>query len=151
PMPQSGRRPLHDSSARPASISTPIYNSNANSTNDNISPSSAARARLQKKTRVSPAQPNPSPIGPTINTALQNPVLRSTASDYPLREHENYGYGNSPTYSRHSPGGIPPPIPGKVPIAMGQEDWRRDPLSEELSRIDIGVGGGRTRRTRFGG
>ncbi|KAL8879427.1 MAG: hypothetical protein Q9198_002952 [Flavoplaca austrocitrina] len=151
PMPQSGRRPLYDSSARPVSISTPIYNSNANSTNDNISPSSAARARLQKKTRVSPAQPNSSPIEPTVNTALQNPVLRSTASDYPLREHENYGYGNSPTNSRHSPGGIPPPIPGKVPIAMAQEDWRRDPLSEELSRIDIGVGGGRTRRTRFGG
>ncbi|KAI4272607.1 MAG: hypothetical protein L6R38_006558 [Xanthoria sp. 2 TBL-2021] len=150
PMPQSGRRPLHDGSARPASISTPIYNSNANNAADNISPTTAARARLQKKTRVSPAQPNSSPIVPTVNTALQNPVLRTTASDYPLREHENYGYGSSPTYNRHSPSGIPPPIPGKVPIAMGQEDWR-DPLSEELSRIDIGVGGGRARRTRYGG
>ncbi|CAO1603074.1 hypothetical protein XANCAGTX0491_006666 [Xanthoria calcicola] len=148
PMPQSGRRLLHDNSARPASISTLTYNSNANNAMENISPTTAARARLQKKTRGSPAMPNSSPVVPTVNTALQNPVLRSTASDYPLQEHENYGYGSSPTYSRPSPGGIPPPIPGKVPIAMGQEDWRRDPLSEELSRIDIGVGGGRARRTR---
>ncbi|KAL8672383.1 MAG: hypothetical protein Q9168_003156 [Polycauliona sp. 1 TL-2023] len=151
PMPQSGRRQPHDGSARPASISTPLYSSNAGNTTENISPTTAARTRLQKKTRISPAQPNSSPIVPTVNTALQNPVLRSTASDYPLREHENYGYGSSPTYSRHSPSGIPPPVPGKVPIAMGQEDWRRDPLSEELSRIDIGVGGGRTRRARYGG
>ncbi|KAL8725561.1 MAG: hypothetical protein Q9166_007284 [cf. Caloplaca sp. 2 TL-2023] len=150
PMPPSSRRPLHDSSARPASISTPIYSSNANSIPENISPTTAARARLQKKTRMSPAQPNSSPIIPTVNTALQNPVLRSTASEYPLGEHENYGYGSSPTYNRQSPTGIPPPVPGKVPIPMGQEDWRRDPLSEELSRIDIGVGGGRTRRTRYG-
>ncbi|KAL8779913.1 MAG: hypothetical protein Q9213_006711 [Squamulea squamosa] len=151
PMPPSGRRPLHDSSARPASISTPTYSSTANNVSDNISPTTAARARLQKKSRMSPAQPNSSPIVPTVNTALQNPVLRSTASDYPLQEHENYGYGSSPTYSRHSPSGIPPPIPGKVPIAVGQEDWRRDPLSEELSRIDIGAGGGRMRRTKYGG
>lgn len=151
PMPPSGRRPLHDSSARPASISTPIYSSNANNVPENISPTTAARARLQKKIRMSPAQPNSSPVVPTVNTALQNPVLRSTASDYPLQEHENYGYGSSPTYNRPSPSGVPPPLPGKVPIAMGQEDWRRDPLSEELSRIDIGVGGGWTRRTRYGG
>ncbi|KAL8774595.1 MAG: hypothetical protein Q9209_000969 [Squamulea sp. 1 TL-2023] len=151
PMPPSGRRPPHDSSARPASISTPLYSSTAKNVSDNISPTTAARSRLQKKTRMSPAQPNSSPIVPTVNTALQNPVLRSTASDYPLQEHENYGYDSSPTYSRHSPSGIPPPIPGKVPIAMGQEDWRRDPLSEELSRIDIGVGGGRMRRAKYGG
>ncbi|KAL8894642.1 MAG: hypothetical protein Q9207_008449 [Kuettlingeria erythrocarpa] len=150
PMPRASPRVPHDT--RPASISTPTYNMNASNMPENISPVSAARARLQKKTRVSPAHPTSSPIVPTVNTALQNPVLRSTASDYPLREHENYGYGSSPTYSRHSPGaGIPPPVPGKVPIAMGQEDWRRDPLSEELSRIDIGVGGGRTRRSRYHG
>ncbi|KAL8717705.1 MAG: hypothetical protein Q9225_005082 [Loekoesia sp. 1 TL-2023] len=151
PMPRSSPRVPHDSSARPASISTPTHNHNANSMPENISPVTAARARLQKKTRVSPTHPSSSPAVPTINTALQNPVLRSTASDYPLQEHENYGYGNSPTYNRPSPTGIPPPVPGKVPIAMGQEDWRRDPLSEELSRIDIGVGGGRMRRTRYGG
>lgn len=148
--PQGARTP-HDASPRPASISTPTYNSGANNMPDNISPVTAARARLQKKTRVSPAQPSSSPIVPTVNTALQNPVLRSTASDYPLREHENYGYGSSPTYNRPSPTGVPPPVPSKVPIGMGQEDWRRDTLSEELSRIDIGVGGGRSRRSRYHG
>ncbi|KAL8927045.1 MAG: hypothetical protein Q9208_002591 [Pyrenodesmia sp. 3 TL-2023] len=151
PMPRASPRVPHDSTARPASISTPTYNMDANNMPENISPVSAARARLQKKTRISPAHPNSSPIVPTLNTAPQHPIPRSSTSDYPLREHENYGYGSSPTYSRHSPGGIPPPIPGKVPIAMGQEDWRRDPLSEELSRIDIGVGGGRMRRSRYHG
>ncbi|KAL8692792.1 MAG: hypothetical protein Q9218_002263 [Villophora microphyllina] len=149
PMPPSSRRPMYDT-ARPASISTPTWSSNTNSISDSISPTTAARARLQKKTRVSPTHPNSSPIVPTVNTALQNPVLRSTASDYPLQEHENYGYGSSPTYGRPSPSGIPPPVPGKVPMGMGQEDWRRDPLSEELSRIDIGVGGSRTRRIGYG-
>ncbi|KAL8934392.1 MAG: hypothetical protein Q9216_005935 [Gyalolechia sp. 2 TL-2023] len=151
PMPRSSPRIPHDASTRPASISTSPYNQESNNTPDSISPVTAARARLQKKTRISPAHPNSSPAVPMVNTALQNPVLRSTASDYPLREHENYGYGSSPTYNRPSPTGIPPPVPGKVPIGMGQEDWRRDPLSEELSRIDIGVGGGRTRRNRYGG
>ncbi|KAL8964503.1 MAG: hypothetical protein Q9183_004405 [Haloplaca sp. 2 TL-2023] len=169
PMPPSSRRTLHDASSRPASISTPAYstspkhmpystspnNNTPYSTSpsampDNISPTTAARARLQKRTRVSPAHPNSSPIVPTMNTTSQNPVLRSAASDYPLRENENYGYGSSPGYGRHPPAHAPP-VPGKVPIGtgMGQEDWRRDPLSEELSRIDIGVGGGsRGRRWR---
>lgn len=114
PMPQSSRRPLHDSSARPASASTPGYSNSPNNATENISPTSAARSRLQKRTRASPAQPSSSPIVPTVNTALQNPVLRSTASDYPLQEHENYGYGNSPTCGRPSPSGVPPPVPGKV-------------------------------------
>lgn len=151
PMPRPSPRVLHDTSTRPASISTSPYSQDVNGTTDNISPVTAARARLQKKSRVSPAHPNSSPAVPMVNTALQNPVLRSTASDFPLKEHENYGYGSSPTYNRPSPTGIPPPVPGKIPIGMGQEDWRRDPLSEELSRIDIGVGGGRTRRNRYGG
>ncbi|KAL8989623.1 MAG: hypothetical protein Q9177_001533 [Variospora cf. flavescens] len=140
PMPRASPRIPHDSRARPSSISTPTYSCSPNTIPDNISPVTAARARLQKKTRASPAQPNSSPNVPTVNTGLQNPVLRSTASDYPLREHENYGYASSPTYNRPSPSGIPPPLPGKVPIGMGQEEWRRDPLSEELSRIDIGIG-----------
>ncbi|KAL8950512.1 MAG: hypothetical protein Q9222_003451 [Ikaeria aurantiellina] len=151
PMPPSSRRGPHDDTARPASISTPMYSQDRTNINESISPTNAARARLQKKTRVSPAHPHSSPAVPTVNTALQNPVLRSTASDYPLQEHENYGYGNSPTYHRPSPTGRPPPVPGKVPMGMGQEDWRGDPLSEELSRIDIGVGGGRARRNRYGG
>ncbi|KAL8735513.1 MAG: hypothetical protein Q9181_002756 [Wetmoreana brouardii] len=150
PMPPSSRRQPHDVSARPASISTPVYSSTTNNIAENISPTTAARARLQKRSRASPAQPNSSPVVPTVNTALQNPVLRSTASNYPLQEHENYGYSSSPTYNRPSPTGIPPPVPGKVPIGMSQEDWRRDPLSEELSRIDIGVGGTRMRRSGYG-
>ncbi|KAL8931259.1 MAG: hypothetical protein Q9211_007103, partial [Gyalolechia sp. 1 TL-2023] len=153
PMPRSSPRVPHDGSARPTSISTPPYSQDSNSTPEAISPTrTAARARLQKKSRISPAPPNSSPAVPLVNTALQNPILRSTASDYPLQEQENYGYGGSPTYNRPSPTAIiPPPVPGKVPMGMGPEDWRRDPLSEELSRIDIGVGGGRMRRSRYGG
>ena len=157
PMPPSSRRPPHDAQARPHALSTPTYNPNISVTPENISPTNTSgRARLQKRTRRSPAHPTSSPVVPTVNTALHNPVLRSTASDFPLREHENYGYGSSPNYNdspsyggRPSPSGIPPPVPGKVPIGAAQEDWRRDPLSEELSRIDIGVGGGRARR-RYG-
>jgi hypothetical protein len=68
-----------------------------------------------------------------------------------LREHENFGgYRSSPTYARGSPGNIPPPVPEKVPINAAQEDWNT--LSEEMRRIDIGVGGGerRNRRGRYG-
>ncbi|KAL9612392.1 MAG: hypothetical protein Q9167_002986 [Letrouitia subvulpina] len=150
PMPPSSRRHPHDPAARPQPIST--FSSAPPPPPENVSPTAAAAARnrLQKKSRASPAQPNSSPVVPTVSTALQNPVLRSTASDYPLKEHENYGYGSSPTYARTSSGGIAPPVPSKVPLGVGQEDWGRDALSEELRRIDIGVGGGRARRTRYG-
>jgi len=75
---------------------------------------------------------------------------RTSTSEYPLREHENYGYGSSPTYARSSPTG-PPPVPAKVPIAAGQEDYGMSALSEEMKRIDIGVGvgAGRARRNRY--
>ncbi|KAL8741079.1 MAG: hypothetical protein Q9190_006274, partial [Brigantiaea leucoxantha] len=148
PMPPSSRRQAFDTTAYPApralTISTstpsPMYShphSHSHPSPEHISPTANARARLQKKTRVGPAQPNSSPIVPTVNTALQNPVLRSTASEYPLKEHENYGYGD--VYGHN--GGAPPPVPSKVPVmAMGQEDWGsgNDALSEELRRIDIG-------------
>lgn len=42
-------------------------------------------------------------------------------------------------YPRISPGNVPPPVPGKVPIGGGKEDWG-DALSEEMRRIDIGSG-----------
>ncbi|CAD6567230.1 MAG: hypothetical protein ASARMPRED_000555 [Alectoria sarmentosa] len=42
--------------------------------------------------------------------------------------------------SRVSAGNIPPPVPGKVPIGVGKEDWRTDALSEEMRRIDLGSG-----------
>ena len=147
PMPATGRRPL--SEARPNAMSSPTYASSAN-----ISPGSAERSRLQKKSRLNMAQPASSPIVPTLKTSTppRGAMSRSSATDYPLREHEDHGYReSSPSYGDRSHGGLPPPIPGKVPIGSGQEDWGRDALSEEMSRIDIGVGSGhRTRARRYG-
>ena len=148
PMPAAARRTPTDVPVRPNPMVTPAY---AHSS-DPISPTSAARSRLLKKSRLAIAQPVSSPAVPTINTNPRQGMSRANASDYPLREHENYGYGNSPTYARTSPGGIPPPIPGKLPLsaATGQEDWGMNALSEEMRRIDIGAGQGRSRRTRYG-
>ncbi len=145
PMPNA-RRPLAE--ARPNSMSSPIISHS----NENTPPTSATRARLQKKSRGGMPQPASSPIVPTLNTtASRRPMPPSSASDYPLRENENHGYGSSPTYAKRSPGGFAPPIPAKVPIGSGQEDWGMNALSEEMSRIDIGVGGGqRPRRSRYG-
>lgn len=146
PMPPAGRRPLRDGAVRPHSISTPIY---AHSP-DTVSPSSAPRNRLQKRLMVTPTQPNSSPAVPTIHSMARS-FPRASTSDYPLREHENYGYGGgSPHYARAPPTG-PPPIPAKLPIAAGQEDYGALSLSEEMRRIDIGVGAGsgRTRRSRY--
>lgn len=153
PMPASARRATTETSPRPNPLVTPAY---AHSS-DPISPTSAARSRLLTKSRQAMAQPASSPAVPTIstNTTRMN-MPRSNASDYPLREHENYGYGSSPTYARSPPGGVPPPpIPGKVPLSAGssgQEDWGMTALSKEMRRIDIGVGGGvgRARRSRYG-
>ena len=151
PMPASSRRPLHDTTARPHSVSTPIY---AHSPDSNASAS--GRARLQKKSRVPMEQttplPNSSPMAPRVDTHSYHSTPRASPNAYPLREHENYGYGSSPTYAKSSPGGLPPPVPGKIPMTAGQEDWGRDALSEEMRRIDIGVGGGqsRARVRRFG-
>ena len=144
PMPPASRPPL--SEARPHSISTPVY---AHSP-ENGSPNSAGGNRLQKRPLGGSGQPASSPIVPTLNTTPRSSPLRPGASDYPLREHENFGgYGSSPTNARGSPGNIPPPVPGKVPINAGQEDWNTSALSEEMRRIDIGVGG-RNRRSRYG-
>ena len=162
PMPASSRRPLHDTTARPHSVSTPIF---AQSPDPSGPPS--GRARLQKKSRVSVEQalplPNssplaprmnhsPSPLAPRIDTNSYHSTPKASPSAYPSREPENHGYGSSPTYARNSPGGLPPPIPGKIPITAGQEEWGGDALTEEMRRIDIGVGGGqsRVRRSRFG-
>jgi len=146
PMPPVGRRPLRDGAVRPHSISTPIYAQSP----DSVSPSSAPRNRLQKRLMGMSTQPNSSPAVPTLHS-MPRSLPRSSTSDYPLREHENYAYGGgSPHYARASPTG-PPPIPAKLPIAAGQEDYGALSLSEELRRIDIGVGAGsgRTRRSRF--
>ena len=147
PLPSASRPAL--SEVRPHPVTTPVYAHGP----DNGSPISGGRGRLQKKPHAATAQPASSPIVPTLNSKPRSSPLRSAVSDYPLRERENYGgYGSSPTYARTSPGNIPPPIPGKVPIHAGQEDWSMSALSEEMKRIDIGVGGGqgRNRRSRYG-
>ncbi len=152
PMPASSRRPLHGTTARPHSVSTPIF---AHSPDSNAS-ASGNRARLQKKSRVPVEQATPpfnsSPLAPRIDTNTYHSTPRVSPSAYASREPENYGYNISPTYMRSSPGGVPPPIPGKIPISAGHEEWGRDALSEEMRRIDIGVGGGqsRARKSRFG-
>ena len=143
PMPLSTPRAPRDGVGRP--MPNPIYTQLPNPT----TPLSGGRNRLQKKSRVSPTQPMPNANFST--PPMVNPDPRVSPSDYPLREREspNYGYGSSPTYARGTSG--PPLVPSKVPIARGQEDWSTDPLSEEMRRIDIGVGGGgRQRRSRFG-
>lgn len=152
PMPASSRRALNDTTARPHSVSTPIYTHSP----DSSASVSGSRARLQKKSRVPGEQATPpantSPLAPRIDTNSYNSTPRASPSAYALREHENYGYGSSPTHTRSSPGVIPPPVPGKIPMTAGQEEWGRDALSEEMRMIDIGVGGGqsRVRRSRFG-
>ena len=139
PMPNSSPRPPRETVIRPQLISTNVHAYSA----DSISPTTAARNRLQKKTRASPTHYSSSPVLPTANG--------SPSTHSPLRENINYGHGNSPIYARSSPG-APPPIPAKIPIGRAQEDWESHALSEEMSRIDIGVGsgGGRARRSRYG-
>lgn len=147
PMPNSGPRPPRETVIRPHSIATTVHSYSTN----NVPPTAAVRTRLQKKTRALPMHANSSPILPVSNG--------TPPSTYPLREHVNYGMsGSSPGYSWDSPNG-PPPVPAKVPLAVGtgQEDWvmngETSALSEEMRRIDIGVGpgsGGRVRQSRYG-
>ena len=141
PMPNSSPRPPRETVIRPQPFATTTH---AYST-DSTSPTTATtRVRLQNKCRTSVGLPASSPAVPTVNSN----------SSSPLRENVNYGYGNSPSYSRNSPIAIPPPIPAKVALlGSGQEDWGSSALSEEMKRIDIGVGAGgssRVRRSRFG-
>ena len=141
PMPNSAPRPPRETVIRPHSVATTFQ---ASTSADSTSPTSATRNRLQKKTRLSPTHAHSSPV---------LPVSHSGASPaYPLREHVNYGLSSSPGYMRSSPAG-PPPVPAKIPMGAGQEDWGTDSLSEELRRIDIGVGAGsgRARHNRNGG
>ncbi|MCJ1389014.1 hypothetical protein MMC18_001867, partial [Xylographa bjoerkii] len=133
PMPNSAPRPPRQTVIRPHSIATTVHSYSV----DSVSPTTTGRNRLQKKARMSPTHANSSPV---------LPISDSTPPSFPLREHVNYGLSNSPTYSRSSPS-APPPVPAKIPMSTGQEDWGTDALSEEMRRIDIGVGVG-TARTR---
>lgn len=152
PMPLSARRSPHDRSPRPHSSSTSIYAQSPLST----SPANfASRAQLQNRPYGSPSQPSSSPVVPTVHTYVaRSSMPRASVSDYSLPSIETHGYsqGASP-YSRGSPGyGVPPPVPGKIPIASGERVMGMSALSEEMSRIDIGVGGGQTRsrRSKYG-
>lgn len=152
PMPPSGtRRAIQDTPTRPHSIATPIY---AHSPE----PTSAGRNRLLKKSRVSPAHPASSPSVPTLanenSYTSRMAMTRASKTDYPIREYGNGSDGSPGSNVRDSPG-LPPPVPGKIPIPAGprnDDDMSLSVLSEEMRRIDIGVGGGqpRSRRSRFG-
>lgn len=152
PMPLSSRRSPHDRPARAHSSSTPVYAHSPHST----SPASfASRALLQNRVHGSPSQTSSSPIVPTVHTYVaRSSMPRASVSDHSLPGIETHGYGQTgSTYSSGSPShGIPPPVPGKIPIASGERDMGMSALSEEMRRIDIGVGGGqaRSRRSRFG-
>ncbi len=86
------------------------------------------------------AQPMPPagrrPLNEARTQSASTPLFAHNTRNSPL---------NSPSrnrlqqYPRTSPGNIPPPVPGKVPIGGGKEDWG-DALSEELRNIDIGSG-----------
>ncbi|KAF8543601.1 hypothetical protein BDD12DRAFT_190191 [Trichophaea hybrida] len=83
------------------------------------------------------------------------------------RGHENYGYRSSQHrssgmevgyYRRGGGGNAPPPVPAKVPLQNGHRGHPAEEefaLSQELSLISIGVGGGgshgggRARRARY--
>ena len=130
--------------ARPGIVPAPAMPHSA----DDVSPTMAAgRNRLQK--RHQPPRPAPVAHAGAFHSSPAIP-LRSedyTPPHYPLREHANgYGYNSSPLHPRSSPGGMagPPPVPAKVPLTGGQEQWGlAGSLSEEMSRIDIGMGSGR--------
>lgn len=141
PMPPSSRRP-RQSASRPQSIAGPVYSN----TNDPQTPNSVPRNRLQKGVRGQASSPalTSSPAGPY--TSNHSTPRSMAVADSPLREHENYGRGNSPSYSPYGNGnGVSPtrapPIPAKIPVQTGRDDYSA--LSEELSTIDIGSVGRR--------
>ena len=147
PMPATSRRPQLDTTGRPHSIST----SPSGLYSEDISPSSSARARLQKRNPNLLAHPASSPIVPTIHSASRGSPLRNQTSDYPARRDDPNSLHNTDPYSQQLPVDNPPPIPGKIPLPPGQDEWSNRSLSEEMSRIDIGVGGStRPRRNRNG-
>ena len=109
-----------------------------------------------------PEQKTPTRRGPDVTVRFRNSPQGAQPMPYagrrPINESRTqsassplYGYSprNSPStppnrnrgqhYPRVSPGNIPPPVPEKVPMGAGKEDWG-DALSEEMRRIDIGSG-----------
>lgn len=104
-----------------------------------------------------PEQKTPTRRGPEVTVRFRNSPQGAqpmpSAGRRPLNEARTqsastplYALPNSPNRnslqqnSRVLPGNVPPPVPGKVPIGRGKEDWGTDALSEEMRRIDIGSG-----------
>ena len=164
PMPNSSPRPPRETVIRPHSIATTAHSYSA----DNVSSSTIAvkSNRLQKKSHVSIIHPTSSPAVPTLNHHDYD-FASAHSPSYPLREHVNVNYGhNGISPSSHgrnaggspispiSPAAAPPPIPAKIPVHRGQEEWDSsgsNALSEEMKRIDIGVGSGYGTGTGSGG
>ncbi|KAI9820403.1 MAG: hypothetical protein M1826_000929 [Phylliscum demangeonii] len=161
PMPPAARRAPRDSLSRPSSLSGPVYPQHS----DPSTPSSATRTRLQKRAPPAHSAPAPhlysSPLAPHGSFhSTPRSALRTTPSRSPLPEHEPYAaadrsppaspydgdYDYDYDYGRHAASTAPPPIPAKVPLRSGRDDFAALSLSEELSTIDIG--GGRRRIAR---
>ena len=153
--------------ARPSSMSTPTYGSSPaptpiHSSPASVSPPKFGRNRLQKSQPPRPftqsSYQQHASSSPSVPQASQHnsspsfePLHRNSVSEYPLREHQNYGNGynsspRSPAYPRGAP-----PIPAKIPIQKGFSDSGNDryggfghvdALTAEMNSIDIGVGNG---------
>jgi hypothetical protein len=144
---------------------------------------SPGRHRLQKKSARGAYQPAASsPLHSSPPAAHGGygaygspaPHRNSLPNSSPLREMPNYGYGSSPMGGGPRGGGYaggsaygapassplangnPPPIPAKIPLNRGQEEWSQGPspmgmgmgmggLEAEIRNIDIGSGGRRNR------
>ena len=104
-----------------------------------------------------PEQKTPTRRGPEVTVRFRNSPQGAQpmppAGRRPLNEARTqsasilpYAHSNLPIPNnlqqnpRVLPGNVPPPVPGKVPIGRGKEDWGTDALSEEMRRIDIGSG-----------
>ena len=158
---------------RPQVLTTPTSGSSPAPLPMNSSPVEPSaqrtfRNRLQKSQppRPLPQQPfqhaNSSPSVPMSSQQGSSPRFeappRHSTSEYPLREHYNYGnaYNSSPRSPTYAQG--PPPVPAKVPLqnrsmGPGHDGYggygHVDALAAEMNSIDIGTGnGGRGPRTR---
>ena len=87
------------------------------------------------------AQPMPPAGRRPLNEA------RTQSASTPLYAHNARNSPSDPLnrtrlqqYPRISHGNVPPPVPGKIPMGGGKEDWETDALSDEMRKIDIGSG-----------
>ncbi|KAI9849974.1 MAG: hypothetical protein M1838_006232 [Thelocarpon superellum] len=149
PMPASGRRPARDHPARSSMMATPTYVQHDEDPQMASPSGNTTRNRLQKRIRAHASSPALATSSAGGSFGSRSTAPRSSATEYPLRERENYGsvyLPASPPYqdgARSSLSG-PPPVPAKVPMKAGRDDLSA--LSEELSTISIGSGARRAAR-----